>query len=192
MLQDETGEGFRLGVRDDSGRHLVGGAIFDGSHGRLSNGSTSLQFGAFGLRHILPLSAEIRLVSLDRAGEQGHSSQVQTFPYPVSKVPSRLLCYVQVTMQLHGGNALEAGSQEVGSKQPSLIAEFGGLHNRPDPDAEPLVAIAATIRHGRMLGSGLDVGGAAMDATDFLRPPPLYEPFLSGFIVGKSLEESAQ
>lgn len=71
-----------------------------------------------------PFAAKIGFVRLDRTGEGSHRGKVQSLPYPVGEMPSRLLGHVQVAVELHGGNALEAGREKVRGKQPSLIAEL--------------------------------------------------------------------
>ena len=53
---------------------------------------------------------------------------------------------------------------------------------------KPLPAIAATERHGLVLGSGLNAARAAIDAVNAVRPASFNEPLLGGRGIGEHLD----
>ena len=80
----------------------------------------------------------------------------------MAEVPGRLLRDAQLAAQLHAGDALDAGGQQVDGQRPGAVAELGVGHDRVGAHGEALAAAAAAVGHAGVGAGGLHVGGMAM------------------------------
>ena len=136
-------------------------------------------------------ASEVRLVGFDGACE-GNASTLPGLAEPVGQVPGSFLGHTKVAVQLHAGHAFEARGEEVDRHGPGLVAEIGGLHDRPGPNAEPTPAISAAVRHGLVRCVALDVRRATARAVGFIGPTLLCEPLFGGLVVREHGEQSRE
>ena len=100
-------------------------------------------------------------------------------------MPGRVLRDVQVPVQLHGLDRLQAGHEQIDGHGPHLVAQVGVLHDGSAAHREALAAVAAAERHRLVLGAGLDAvgAGAAMRALPSVWPANADTPLLGGSVM---------
>ena len=165
-----------LGIRCRNRLRCHIAATLLGTHNRrLADGSaTGLEFLRFVLVPLL--ASAVNLVDLDDAAER-RLAVPEHLADSLEHVPCGLLRDAQLAMQLHAGDPLDVGRRHVERNSPCLIAELAGLHDRSLADAEPLAAVLAGVRHGRMGRAMSVVAGTAVRAgrpvlpAQFLKPP---------------------
>ena len=90
---------------------------------------------------------------------------------PMRQMPGGLLRDVQVAVEFHARDGLQAGEIQVDVDGPHLAPEVRRLHDRSGLDTEPLAAfpLTAMVRH-LVRRAGLDSWGATMRAGWAVRP----------------------
>ena len=177
VLHDETAHGLGLGIRDNRGRYVLGGSIFDPCHGGLPNSSTSCQFLPLLVAHVLPLPAHVRLISFYGAGEAA-GVYLCGLAQPCQHEPCGPLADPQFPVEPHGGHTLDVRHEQVDAHGPDSIGELGPFHDRPLTDREhgPLRAVSATVGHRLVLDVALDIERSAGGTMGTIRPSPLFDP----------------
>ena len=151
--------------------------------------ATGVQLARCVLVALLP--AEVDLVHLDRTGEQPAGAR-KALPQAMAEVPGGLLGDAEFAMQLHRGDALQAGGEQIDGEGPGLVAELGVGHDAAGADGEAFVAGAAAVGHGRMRAAGQDVTRAALGTGRAVRPADVSEPPFGGRIIGQQTDHFRQ
>ena len=146
--------------------------------------------GLLALVLVALLAADVGLVDLDGAGE-GRAGDLGPagLADAVGQVPGGLLGDGEVAMQLHGGDALEAGGEQVDGHDPDLAAELGVVHEGVGLHREVLAAGAAAEGLGLARGALEDVAGVAAGALRPGGPAGRDEPLLGAGIIGEAAHE---
>ena len=147
------------------------------------------QFPPLRVAHAPSATAEIGFVHFDRASEQRPILR-EGDSEPLREKPRRFLCHTQVAVELHARHALEAGHKQERPDEPVLIANLRAFHDcaRLHTELLPALFLAATVGHGFVLATRLDIHRTAGRAAYAVRPSLLDEPSLSRCIVGEHLE----
>ena len=161
-------------------------------NGRLAGRAAPGEFLPLGFRHVLPFPAHVGFVRLHGAVKQCDSFVRPCFPDSVQHEPGRFLSDVQIPVQLHAGNALEAGHLKIDRKHPFAQRNLGALKRGADTDRKTLATVRAPI--GLLFGVRRMYGfrGAAMRAVATFRPDQRFKPFGCRIFVGKHFRELHQ
>ena len=82
------------------------------------------------------------------------------FPYSMRHEPGRFLGYVEVPVQLHAGNALEAGQVQVDGDYPLLIRDIRSFQRGSGADRKASPAVTTPKRHALLVSRNPSVASA--------------------------------
>ncbi len=140
---------------------------------------------------VLLLPADVRLVDLDDAAQLVEVPAAR-FPEPPQHEPRCLLRHADLLRDLHGGNALAGGHNEVDRPDPLVQLDVRPLEDGPGADRELLRASPAAMVAEPLPLAGRDLVAAAVWADRLTVPPLRFEIHSGRFRVREPLEELKQ
>ena len=187
MIQDEPLQGQPVNALNHFRAYPVRLPVLHAHHGNLAHGTTS-RLEPLGPVLVPLLAAHVGFVYFNRSPE-GNPVILKGLPDSHRQVPCRLLGHVQVPVELHRKDALQARGHEVDGDCPRLATQGRVVHEGVRLDREVLPARPAAV--GLRLPSGplLDVVRVALRAVYAVRPPHFGEPPLRRLIIGEHAEQ---
>ena len=190
VFHDEAAHGLALGVGDNLSLDAVGGPVFHSGHGCLTYGTSACQGLPLLVVLVLPFATHVGLVNLDRTGERSTVfSPGPSLPDAVEHEPGGGLADADITVELHAGNALEAGQFQVDGNGPFAQGNLGVSQCRPGSDAKVLPAVGAPVRHGFSVGSLFGPHASTMAAAPIPVPELIFKPFGRSRFIGEHFQQ---
>ena len=92
-------------------------------------------------------------------------------------------------MELHAGDALDVGGDEIDGNRPYPVAQLGAVHDGLRLDGETPLAAVAAERHGGVSSLAVDIVAVAVGAADAVLPSAFDEPALGSGIIRELVNE---
>ena len=184
---DESLEGHAVGALYDGGAHTSCSTVLDARDGSLADSASACP--ELLVRVLVAfLATNERLIYLDRANHRGHVGRSsKRFTNALLHEPGAFLCNAKVVVELIAGHALERGHVEVDRVGPLTERDRGTLHHRTGLHAEVLAAVAAAVRHLRVLTGVGAYAPAGRAGVITRRPQDGLEPLTRRLVIGKHL-----
>ena len=153
--------------------------------------AAAFEGGPLRLAHVLAFPADVGFVDFNRAGEVARLVLRPDLAESVEHEPSGLLSDLEIAVQLHRGDALEAGGLEVDGEDPLAERNLRAFEGGAGFDGEVGATVCAAV--GRLSMAGLVCADAAAPGAATATGPHLrLEPEASGFLVGEQIAELHQ
>ena len=180
VLDHEALEGGLGGIGHHLGGDMVGVAVLDANHGRLPHRAPAGvgQLGTSRVAHVLALAAHVRLIGLDRPLERNPVARLRhpRFADAMEHEPSGLLADLEVSVQFHGRDGLEAGEAQVDGYGPLAKRNVRARERGARLDREVTSAVRTPVRH-RLVAGLAGARTAALPAASTVRPDHGLDPF---------------